>query len=135
MGEAVKLIMRYFSLLFHLVLIFFLVAVSGLALASGTPSLNLKMLPWSGATLSYVLFFGALAGLLIVLLAIRGTLRVLFLLWSLAVSYLLVKGYIFSGYKFATGEFKTVVYLIVASLIAILGAWFQFRHTPRPRKY
>jgi hypothetical protein len=131
----VKLIMRYFSLLFHLLLVLFLVAVSGLALASGTPSLNLKMLPWTGTTLSYVLFFGALAGLLIVLLAIRGTLRVLFLLWSLLVAVLLVKGYIFSGYKFHTGEFKTVAYLIVASLIAVLGAWFQFRHTARPRKY
>jgi hypothetical protein len=85
--------------------------------------------------LNYVLFFGALAGLLIVLLAIRGTLRILFLVWSLLVAILLVKGYIFSGYKFATGEFKTAIYLIVASLIALLGAWFQFRHTPRPRKY
>ena len=56
-------------------------------------------------------------------------------LWSLLVAVLLLKGYIFSGYKFGTGEFKTAIYLIVASLIALLGAWFQFRHTPRPRKY
>ena len=127
--------MRYFGLLFHLLLVLFLIAVSGLALASGTPSLNLKMLPWAGTTLPYVLFFGALAGLLIVLLAIRGTLRILFVIWSLLVAVLLLKGYIFSGYKFGTGEFKTAIYLIVASLIALLGAWFQFRHTPRPRKY
>ena len=127
--------MRYFSFLFHLFLVLFLIAVSGLALASGTPSLNLKMLPWAGTTLPYVLFFGALAGLLIVLLAIRGTLRILFVIWSLLVAVLLLKGYIFSGYKFGTGEFKTAIYLIVASLIALLGAWFQFRHTPRPRKY
>lgn len=127
--------MRYFSFLFHLLLVLFLIAVSGLALASGTPSLNLKMLPWAGTTLPYVLFFGALAGLLIVLLAIRGTLRILFVIWSLLVAVLLLKGYIFSGYKFGTGEFKTAIYLIVASLIALLGAWFQFRHTPRPRKY
>ena len=127
--------MRYFSLLFHLLLVVFLIAVSGLALASGTPSLNLKMLPWSGPTLNYILFFGALGGLVIVLLAIRGTLRGLFLLWSLLVAVLLLKGYIFSGYKFSTGEFKTAIYLIVASLIALLGAWFQFRHSPRPRKY
>ena len=127
--------MRYFGFLFHLLLLLFLIAVSGLALASGTPSLNLKMLPWAGTTLPYVLFFGALAGLLIVLLAIRGTLRILFVIWSLLVAVLLLKGYIFSGYKFGTGEFKTAIYLIVASLIALLGAWFQFRHTPRPRKY
>jgi hypothetical protein len=127
--------MRYFSLLFHLLLVFFLIGVSGLAMASGTPSLNLKMLPWTGTTLSYVLFFGALAGLLSILLAIRGTLRILFLVWSLLVAVLLLKGYVFSGYKFATGEFKTAIYLVVASLIALLGAWFQFRYTPRARKY
>ena len=133
--EVVKLIMRYFSYLFHLLLVFFLIGVSGLALASGTPSLNLKMLPWTGSTLTYVLFFGAVAGLLTVLLAIRGTLRVLFLIWSLLVVILLVKGYLFSGYKFQTGEFKTVIYVIVASVIALAGAWFQFRRAPRPRKY
>ena len=127
--------MRYFSFLFHLVLVFFLIAVSGLALASGTPSLNLKMLPWTGSTLIYAVFFGAIAGLFTVLLAIRGTLRVLFLLWSALVFVLLLKGYIFSGYKFSTGEFKIAVYLLAASLIALAGAWFQFRHMPRPRKY
>jgi hypothetical protein len=127
--------MRYFSYLFHLLLAVVLIAVSGLALASGTPSLNLKMLPWTGDTLIYAVFFGAVFGLATVLLAIRGTLRVLFLLWSALVFVLLLKGYIFSGYKFHTGEFKTVIYLIVASLIALAGAWFQFRSTPRPRKY
>ena len=131
--EAVKLIMRYFSFLFHLLLVFFLIAVSGLALASGTPGLQLGMLPWTGSTLIYVVFFGALAGLLTVLLAIRGMLRFLFLLWSAGVFFLLLNGYIFSGYKFHTGEFKTAAYLIVASLVALAGAWFQFRRAqPRP---
>jgi hypothetical protein len=133
--EVVKLVMRYFSYLFHLLLIAFLIAISGLAMSSGTPSLRLGMLPWTGSTLIYVVFFGALAGLVTVLLALRGSLRVLFLIWSLLVAILLLKGYIFSGYQFHTGEFKTAIYLIVASLIALAGAWFQFRTTPRPRKF
>jgi len=133
--EAVKLIMRYFSYLYHLVLVLFLIAVSGLALASGTPSLNLGMLPWSGNTLTYVVFFGALAGLLTVLLAVRKKLRVLFLVWSVLVAVLLVKGYIFSGYKFHSGEFKIAIYLIVGSLIALAGAWFQCWQAAPPRKY
>jgi hypothetical protein len=124
--------MRYYSYLFHLVLALFLLAVSGLALASGSPNLRFGMLPWTGQTLIYVLFFGALAGLITVFLAMKGTLRVLFLLWSAAVAILLIRGYIFSGYKFEAGEFKTAVYLIVASLIALPGAWFQLR---RVRKY
>jgi len=130
----VTFIMRYFSLLFHLILALFCIAVSGLAIASGTPSLQLGMLPWTGNTLAYVLLFGALAGLAIIFLAIRGRLRILFVVWSLLVFILLLKGYIFSSYKFHAGEFKTAIYLILASLFAVAGAWFQFRHTPQPRK-
>src|SRR5215471_15894906 len=127
-----KALMRYFSYLFHLLLALFLLAISGLALASGTPKLNFGMLPWTGDTLIYVLFFGALFGLIVVFLAMKGTLRILFLLWAVVVTVLLVKGYILSGYKFDTGEFKTAVYLIVASLLALPGAWFQLRQA---RKY
>jgi hypothetical protein len=127
-----KALMRYYSYLFHVVLAVFLLAVSGLALASGSPNLHLGMLPWTGQTLIYVLFFGALAGLIAVFLAMRGTLRILFLIWSVLVALFLVKGYIFSGYKFEGAEFKTAIYLIIASLIALPGAWFQLR---RVRKY
>src|ERR1044071_919603 len=127
-----KALMRYYSYLFHLLLALFLLAISGLALASGAPNLNLQMLPWTGQTLIYVLFFGALAGLIAVILALKGTLRILFLLWSLLVAVLLVKGYIFSSYKFEGSDFKTAIYLIAASIIALPGAWFQLR---RQRKY
>jgi hypothetical protein len=126
--------MRYFAYLFHAVLALFLLGVSGLALASGTPDLKFGMLPWAGSTLNYVLFFGALAGLTTVLLALRGKLPVLFLVWSAAVALLLVKGYVFSGYKFGTGEWKTAVFLLVASFLAIPGAWSRFRAKPHPRK-
>ena len=124
--------MRYYSYLFHLLLALFLLAVSGVALATGSGNLRLGMLPWTGQTLTYAVFFGALAGLIVVVLAIKGTLRILFLLWSAVVVVLLIKGYIFSGYKFEGSEFKTAIYLIVASLIALPGAWFQLR---RVRKY
>jgi hypothetical protein len=127
-----KALMRYYSYLFHLLLALFLLAVSGLALASGAGNLRLGMLPWTGPTLTYAVFFGALAGLIAVFLAMKGTLRILFLLWSAVVAVFLIKGYIFSGYKFQVGEFRTAIYLIVASLIAIPGAWFQLR---RVRKY
>src|SRR5215469_15189211 len=127
-----KALMRYYSYLFHLALAFFLMAVSGVALSSGSPNLHLGILPWTGQTLTYVLFFGAIAGVAVVFLAMKGSLRILFLLWSVAVTILLIKGYIFSGYQFEGAEFKTAIYLIVASLIAIPGAWFQLR---RVRKY
>jgi len=123
--EAVKMVLRLFSYLFHGVLALFLLVVSGFALTSGAPSLSLRMLPWTGSTLEWVVFLGALVGLSTVLLALRARLRLLFLLWSLAVAVLLLRGYFFSGYRFAPGTVSTALYLIAGSLVAVLGAWFQ----------
>jgi hypothetical protein len=129
-----KAIMRYYSYLFHLLLAIVLIALSGLAMGSGI-GLRLGMLPWSGDALNYALFFGALAGLVVTLLAMKGVLRILFLIWSFLVFVLLVKGYIFSSYKFAPNEFRTAAWLIVGSLLAVFGAWFQLRTDARPKKY
>jgi hypothetical protein len=129
-----KAIMRYYSYLFHLLLAIVLIAISGLAMGSGV-GLRLGMLPWSGDTLNYVLFFGALVGLAATLLAIKGILRIFFLIWSFLVFVLLVKGYIFSSYKFGPNEFRIAAWLIAGSLLALFGAWFQLRTDARPKKY
>ena len=129
-----KAIVRFLSYLFHTLLALFLFGVSGLALASGAKSLHVDMLPWTGSTLIYILFFGSLFGLLTVLLALKGKLRALFFLWSLTVTVLLVKGYFLSSYRFAAGEFRTVLYLVAASILALFGAWFQMWRKPRKRR-
>jgi hypothetical protein len=131
----IKAIMRYFSYAFHIVLALFLLAVSGVAISTGTGSLRLGMLPWSGETLNYVLIGSALVGLLTVVLAMKGVLRILFLIWSFLVFVMLVKGYIFSRYQFQPNEFRIALYLIGASLLSLLGAWFQLRTSARPKKY
>ena len=128
--EAVKALMRLFSYLFHGLLAIFLIAVSGLALVSGSISLHLDMLPWSGDTLIYVIFFGSLCGLATVMLAIAGKLRALFFLWALLVAVLLVKGFIFSNYHFAEGSLETTMLIFLPSLIALPGAWFQLQRKP-----
>src|SRR5260370_23488866 len=97
--------------------------MSGLALVAGVQTLQLGMLPWTGSTLLYTMFFGALLGLLTVILAIKGMLRPLFFVWSLVVTILLLKGYIFSGNRFTAGESRTPRYLVVGSVIALLGWW------------
>jgi ABC-type maltose transport system permease subunit len=130
-----KAIMRYFSYVFHGLLALFSIALSALALGNNTNELHLGMLPWSGDTLAYVLLFGALFGLLTVALAIKGTLRILFLIWSFLVFVLLVKGYIFSGYKFAPNEFRIALYLIFGALLALFGAWFQLSRPKTAKKY
>ena len=132
--EVFKALMRFLSYLFHTLLALFLFAVSGFAMASGARSLHLDMLPWTGSTLTYVLFCGSLFGLVTILLALKGMLRPLFFLWSLAVTVLLVKGYFLSGYHFAAGEVRTALYLLAASILALFGAWFQMRRRPDRRR-
>ena len=123
--EVLKALLSFAAYVFHGFLCLILIAMSGLAIAAGAQTLNMGMLPWTGSTLLYTLFFGAILGLGTVLLAIKGTWRPLFFMWSLVVMLLLIKGYIFSGYHFGQGEFHTAVYLIVGSVIALLGAWVR----------
>ena len=132
--EVIKALLSFLSYVFHGLLCLILVAMSGLALAAGAQTLHLGMLPWTGSTLLYTMFFGALFGLLTVILAIKRMLRPLFFVWSLVVTILLVKGYIFSGYRFTPGEFRTAMYLIVGSIIALFGAWVQMGRTTRARR-
>ena len=66
-------------------------------------------------------------------LAMKGTLRFLFLLWAFVVFVLLVKGYIFSRYTFQPNEFRIAAFLIVASLLSVFGAWFGLRTGARPK--
>lgn len=132
--EVIRALLSFLSYVFHGLLCLILLAMSGLAMAAGAQTLQLGMLPWTGSTLLYTLFFGALLGLLTLTLAIKGRLRPLFFVWSLAVTLLLVKGYIFSGYRFTPGEFRTVIYVIGGSVIALLGAWMQMGRKARARR-
>ena len=99
--------------------------MSGLSMAAGAATLNLGMIAWTGATTTYILFLCALFGLATVVLAIRGTMRPLFFLWSLVVTIVLVKGYFLGSYHFESGDVNTALYLIGGSLIALLGSWFR----------
>lgn len=132
---VVKAIVRAFSYLYHAILALFLIGVSAVALATAPQSLHLEMLPWTGSTLTYVVFFGALFGLLTVVLAILGRLRPLFFLWSLVVTVLMIKGFFFSGYRFEPGNVRTANYLVVGSLLALIGATSQMmRRSARDKR-
>ena len=118
-----KVLLRVFAFLYHAGLTIFLLAVSGLAISSRSGELNLRMLPWTGDTLAFILFFGSLFGLLSLILALSGKMPYLFFLWSLAVAIVLIDGYFFGHFSFHAGEFKTAVYLILGSWLALIGAW------------
>jgi hypothetical protein len=123
---VVKALLRYFGIVFHGLLAIILIAVSGVALASGQ-SLRLDLLPWTGSTLIYLVFFGSLTGLATVVLAFRRKLTALFFLWSLIVAVFMLKGYLFSSYYFEPGSLGMALFLVAASFLSIAGAWFQMR--------
>jgi hypothetical protein len=125
--------MSAFSYLYEGLLALFLAAVGCLALASGSP-LHLEMLPWTGSTLNYVLLFGGLLGLVLVLLAVLGKLRPLFFVWTLAVLVLMLKGYVLGGIRLDPESAKKAGYLILGAVLALIGGWMQmFR--PRDRRF
>ena len=95
-----RAVVRVFSYLFHGLLTLFLLALAAMALSSGQ-TLHLDMLPWHGQSLSYWLLFSALAGLVSLILAILRTWRLLFVLWSLAVLVVMVRGFFLGPYEFA----------------------------------
>ena len=123
--QVIRALSIFLSYVFHGLLCLMLFAISSLAIAAGAQTLHLDMLPWTGSTLLYTLFVGSLVGLVTLALAIKGRWRPLFFVWSLAVALLLLKGYIFSGYRFSPGEFGTAMYLIGGSLIALPGSWMR----------
>ncbi len=130
----VKALLRYYSYLFHGLLAIVLLAIAGVALASGPGSLRLDMLPWSGATLTYIVLAGSIFGLLTIALALRGQVRWLFFVWSVVVLGFMIKGYVFSSYYFGKGGLKVAIYLMAGALVALIGAWFQIRPTAE-KKY
>ena len=135
----IKALLRIFSYLFGGALALFALAISVLSLRSGG-ELNLGFLPWTGKPLSYWLLGLALAGLITLLLALRGTMRALFFLWCLGVFVLLFKGLFLSLYRFTGGaiSFKAGLWLTVGMLLAALGS-FPWPRKPepvrRPQKY
>jgi hypothetical protein len=127
-------LLRLYSYLYHFVLALILFAISGVAIASDVHTLNLAMFPWKGDELIRWLFYGSLAGLVIVILAVTGVFRYLFPIWTLIVLILMVRGFLILPYTF-TGpdEFYTVLALIAGAFIAFLGSLTVFKAKSRRR--
>jgi hypothetical protein len=125
---------KAFSYLFHLVLAAFLMGISVVSLSSGL-QLQLEMFPWQPSRLAVWLLALNLVGIVTILLALAGKIRILFLLWSLAVLAGMIRGFFLSPYRF-TGPLSLswAVCLTLAAMLAFIGAWLQFRGAPQRRK-
>jgi hypothetical protein len=133
--RVVGWLMRIFSFAFHIVLGVVMLAVSSVTLLSGAHSLQLQVLPWQGAALTWWLFGSGLASIVLALLALRRKLPVLFVLWTLAVFVMLLRGYFLTGYNFAFGDsFRSAVLLVLGALLAVLGSLLHARRELRQMK-
>ena len=127
------MILRVYSYLYHLVLCLFLIGISVVAITSSN-TLKLAMLPWTGADLTTWLFWGSLAGLLSIVLAITGVFRFLFPIWAAAVLFYMARGYLFQPYTFSgDGEFSFAMWMIAGALLAFLASLTLLR-APRSRR-
>jgi hypothetical protein len=126
----VKALLRLFAWVYHGVLALFLLALSGLAIAADMHSLKLRMFPWEGESLTWWLLGLSLTALILVVLSIRRVARSVFFVWALAIFVFQAKIYIFSGYHFGGGDFRTALYLIAGAALATVGAWFSMRAVP-----
>ncbi len=125
-------LLRFYSYLYHLLLALFLFGLSLVAILSSSHTLNLGMLPWKGSELTYWLLGAGLLGVLSILLALAGKVRFLFLLYALAAFGMMLRGYFAGAYAFSgKDEFRMAICLTAGALLAIFGAWSQFRKKRR----
>jgi hypothetical protein len=131
---ALRTLAGWLAILFHFLFCLAIAALGAFSLAAGAWQLHPDMLPWSGGSLADILLLGGLFGLFSLTLAAWGKLRFLFFLWSLAAAVMLSKALIFSGYRFASGEWRSAAYLVAAAWFATVGAFFHMRALPASGK-
>jgi len=126
-------LMRVYSYLFHGVVSLLMLVIALVSWLSGAHALNLLLLPWQGAALRWALLVFGLAGLVIVWLATRQTLHVLFLAWSALVLLALVRGFFFGWVHYLRGPYPIswALGLTLAALVALAGGWLQYRQSRR----
>ena len=120
-------VLRLYSYLFNLILCLFLLGVGLIANASHTVP-KFGMLPFTDENMNRGVLTLAIVGLICTLLAATGIFKYLFPVWTAVVLFLMVKGFIFSHYTFASeSAFKGALWLIFGALVAFLGGLWALK--------
>ena len=128
-------LLRLYSYLYHFALALILFAISGVAIASNVHALNLPMFPWKGDELIHWVFFGSLAGLVAILLAMTGIFKYLFPIWALIVLVMMTRGFLILPYTFAgKDQFYAILGLIAGAFLAFVGSLTVFRSNRRRQR-
>lgn len=120
----VQALLRFYSYGFQLLISLVLLALGLVATLSDNTGFEIDLLPWTGKELRISLLILGAFGLLSLLLAVKGKLRFLFVMWTLGTVYLLGRGIFASGHQFdGESDFKWALFLLSGVLATVLGAW------------
>ena len=124
----VQAILRFYSYGFQLLISLICLALGLVATLSENSTFQIDLLPWSGAELRISLLILGAFGLLSTVLAFKGKLRFLFVMWTIGTTYLLGRGIFASGHQFeGDSDFKWALFLFVGVIATVLGAWSRFK--------
>jgi hypothetical protein len=116
-------VLRVYSWIFQAVLSLMAIAVAVVAYVTGVGALDIPWIVFHVPQNNWLISLG-LIGLFCVVLAAKGTLRILLFLFAIHSLYMLVKGLFMSGYSFAgPNDFRNAVILTVAAFLSVIGAW------------
>ena len=120
--NAIGLLLRAYSYLFHLILSIFLIGIASLASMADKP-LKLDVLPWEGFKLNHWVLGLGVIGIVCVLLAVTGLFRYVFPLWALFVLAMMFRGFFLTPYSFSgESEFKGACWLTFGAFGAFLSS-------------
>ncbi len=122
--NALNAALRFFSFVFNALFVFATLAMAIITLVSGPETINFYLLPLRGKALVYGLFTLAAAGVIVLLLAVRGRAQTLYNVWSLLALGLVVRYFFFTEYGYipGTSDFTWALVFTLSALLALVGA-------------
>ncbi len=121
--KFLRLLLTAFANTFHLMVTGFLGGIGFLALQSGTTTVNLEMLPWTGEELIKWLLAIGVIGFVACALHASGKFPYLLPLTSLALFILLFRGFFWQPFHFTDAtEFYWVAFLVFGAFGAFLSS-------------
>ncbi len=116
-------LLRLYAYLFETLLCLLALALSAIILASPHQEIRLGWLPWTGETLGAVLAVYGVAGLLILVLAATGRVRIILTLFALTGLIVVARGLFFTPWRFSGAvPARNGALVVLAMFAAFLGS-------------
>jgi len=128
--KAIGAVLRFVAFGFNLVLAVWVFLLALVVFSSGRHNIQLSAVPLTGKNLTLILLLSSIYAFVAMVLALRRGrwVRLPMLLWNLVLALLLVTTPLRGGFSFRGKDHLMFgVYLGVAAVLALVGAWVQWR--------